>query len=211
MRSPRAVPASWLGKYPGVYRLPVVGRTVTLIILRAVEPCPRNALWEIFSFEAAKVFAGADTYRWRRDDYVPILEQICQRYREVAIPMAYRLRGAVAEGSGSQSAPRRPATRTQQRGTCPAQRPAGAPDIRPALTSARVGGAEIGGGSTQCIGYGTPTARGWGLTPDGVCPINRGGTGHSPRPERLICGRPLIGTRGFGENVSDGANAPSGP
>jgi len=25
-----------------------------------------------------------------------------------------------------------------------------------------------------------PTAKGWGLTPDGVCPINRGGTGHSP-------------------------------
>ena len=56
---------------PGVYRLPVVGRTVTLIVLREVEPCPRNALWEIFSFEAAKVFAGADTYRWRRDDHVP--------------------------------------------------------------------------------------------------------------------------------------------
>ena len=37
----------------GVYRLPVVGRTVTLICLREVEPCPRNALWEIFSFEAA--------------------------------------------------------------------------------------------------------------------------------------------------------------
>jgi hypothetical protein len=74
---------------PGVYRLPVVGRTVALIILREVEPCPRNALWEIFSFEAAKVFAGADTYRWRRDDHVPILEQIYQRYREVGISMAY--------------------------------------------------------------------------------------------------------------------------
>jgi len=47
--------------------------------------------------------------------------------------------------------------------------------------------------------------------PDGLCPINRGGTGHSPRPERLIRGRPLIGTGRFGENVSDGANAPSGP
>jgi hypothetical protein len=36
-----------------------VGRTITLIVLREVEPCPRNALWEIFSFEAAKVAAGA--------------------------------------------------------------------------------------------------------------------------------------------------------
>jgi hypothetical protein len=48
------------------------------------------------------------------------------------------------------------------------------------------------------------------LKPDGVCPINRGGTGHSPRPERLIRRRPLIETGRFGENVSDGANAPSG-
>jgi len=53
---------------PGVYRLRVVGRTVTLICLREVEPCPRNALWEIFSFEAAKVVAGAGAYRWRQDD-----------------------------------------------------------------------------------------------------------------------------------------------
>ena len=59
---------------PGVYRLPVVGRTATLICLREVEPCPRNALWEIFSFEAGKIAAGADAYRWRQDDYVLILQ-----------------------------------------------------------------------------------------------------------------------------------------
>jgi hypothetical protein len=74
---------------PGVYRLPVVGRTITLIVLREVEPCPRNALWEIFSFEAAKVAAGADSYQWRQDDHVPILELIYQHYREVGIPMSY--------------------------------------------------------------------------------------------------------------------------
>ena len=66
-----------------------MGRTITLIVLREVEPCPRNALWEIFSFEAAKVAAGADAYRWRQNDYVPILEMIYERYREVGIPMSY--------------------------------------------------------------------------------------------------------------------------
>ena len=74
---------------PGVYRLPMLGRTITLIVLREVEPCPRNALWEIFSFEAAKVAAGADAYRWRQDDHFPILEEIYRRYREAGIPMSY--------------------------------------------------------------------------------------------------------------------------
>jgi hypothetical protein len=76
---------------PGVYRLSVVGRTITLIVLREVEPCPRNALWEIFSFEATKVAAGADAYRWRQDDSVPILDMIYERYREVGIPMSYTI------------------------------------------------------------------------------------------------------------------------
>jgi hypothetical protein len=74
---------------PGVYRLPILGRTITLIVLREVQPCPRNALWEIFSFEAAKVAAGAGAYRWRQDDHVPILEMIYERYREAGIPMPY--------------------------------------------------------------------------------------------------------------------------
>ena len=74
---------------PGVYHLPVVGRTITLIVLREVESCPRNALWAIFSFEAAKVAAGADSYQWRQDDHLPILDQIYAHYREVGIPMSY--------------------------------------------------------------------------------------------------------------------------
>ena len=74
---------------PGVYRLPILGRTITLIVLREVAPCPRNALWEIFSFEAAKVAAGAGMYHWRQDDHFPILEEIYRRYREAGIPMSY--------------------------------------------------------------------------------------------------------------------------
>jgi len=70
---------------------------------------------------------------------------------------------------------------------------------------------------------------------DEACPITRGGTGHSPRPKRLsrcrtgyapstAAGRGIRpvpnvysvadvcrGPAGPGENVSDGANAPSGP
>ena len=74
---------------PGVYHLPVVGRMITLIVLREVESCPRNALWSLFSFEAARVALGAESYRWRQDDHLPILETIYQRYRETGIPMSY--------------------------------------------------------------------------------------------------------------------------
>ena len=74
---------------PGVYRLPVAGQSVTLIVLREVEICPRNALWALFSFEAARVALGAESYRWRQDDHLPILETIYQRYRETGIPMSY--------------------------------------------------------------------------------------------------------------------------
>jgi hypothetical protein len=73
----------------GVYHLPVVGRMITLIVLREVETCPRNALWSLFSFEAARVALGAESYRWRQDDHLPILETIYQRYRETGIPMSY--------------------------------------------------------------------------------------------------------------------------
>ena len=74
---------------PGVYRLPVAGQCVTLIVLREVETCPRNALWALFSFEAARVALGAENYRWRQDDHLPILETIYQHYREMGIPMSY--------------------------------------------------------------------------------------------------------------------------
>ena len=46
--------------------------------------------------------------------------------------------------------------------------------------------------------------------PDGVYPINRRGTGHSPRPKRLFRRRPLVRADRSAENVPDGANAPSG-
>ncbi|WP_295427511.1 hypothetical protein [uncultured Thiodictyon sp.] len=56
--------------------MPVVNRSVSIIVLREVEPAPRNALWDLFSFEAAKVQQGAKTYRWRQPDHVPILNEI---------------------------------------------------------------------------------------------------------------------------------------
>ena len=73
----------------GVYRLQVVSRAVTLIVLREVEPTPRNALWDLFSFQAEKVQQGAKAYRWRQPDHVPVLNEIYHRYRELGIAMPY--------------------------------------------------------------------------------------------------------------------------
>ena len=70
-------------------RLPVVSRTVNIIVLHEVEPAPRNALWDLFSFEAEKVRQGAKAYRWRQPDHVPILNEIYHRYRKVGIDMPY--------------------------------------------------------------------------------------------------------------------------
>jgi hypothetical protein len=73
----------------GVYRLQVVSRAVTLIVLPEVASAPRNALWDLFSFQADKVQQGARTYRWRQPDHVPVLNEIYHRYRELGIAMPY--------------------------------------------------------------------------------------------------------------------------
>jgi hypothetical protein len=74
---------------PGVYRFRVLSHLLTLIVLRDVEPAPRNALWELFSFQAEKIIQGAKDYHWRQRDHVPILDQIYHRYRELGIDMPY--------------------------------------------------------------------------------------------------------------------------
>lgn len=73
----------------GVYRLQVVSRAVTLIVLPEVASAPRNALWDLFSFQAKRVQHGATTYRWRQPDHVPLINEIYQRYRELGIAMSY--------------------------------------------------------------------------------------------------------------------------
>jgi hypothetical protein len=74
---------------PGVYRLQVVERTITVIVPREVEASPRNALWELFSFEAEKVVQGARDYRWRQPDHASVLHEIYHRYRELGVTMSY--------------------------------------------------------------------------------------------------------------------------
>jgi hypothetical protein len=74
---------------PGVYRFRVLSHLLTLIVLRDVEPAPRNALWELFSFQAEKIIQGAKDYHWRHRDHIPILDQIYHRYRELGIDMPY--------------------------------------------------------------------------------------------------------------------------
>jgi hypothetical protein len=90
-RHPRALfsQTEVAGVKDGVYRLQVVSRAVTLIVLPEVASAPRNALWDLFSFQADKVQQGARTYRWRQPDHVPVLNEIYHRYRELGIAMPY--------------------------------------------------------------------------------------------------------------------------
>lgn len=92
-RHPRAlfseVPAEKIRD--GVFRLRVLNRDITLIVPKEVEPHPRNALWELFSFEVERVAQGAKDYHWRQSDYVPILEGLYQYYPELGDVMAYTI------------------------------------------------------------------------------------------------------------------------
>lgn len=74
---------------PGVYALEILSREITLILPREVEPGPRNALWELFSFEAARVVQGAQDYRWRQPDHVSVLNEIYHHYQALGIAMPY--------------------------------------------------------------------------------------------------------------------------
>lgn len=74
---------------PGIFGLRILNREITLILPREVEPEPRNALWELFSFEAARVILGAQNYHWRQPDRVSILNEIYHHYQSTGIAMPY--------------------------------------------------------------------------------------------------------------------------
>ena len=76
---------------PGVYRLAVIGRPVTVIVPRAVERAPRNALWELFSAEAERVAEGARDFHWQAADHLPILNELYHRYHEAGLCMSYTI------------------------------------------------------------------------------------------------------------------------
>ncbi len=73
----------------GVYTLRAFSQPMTIIVLKEVEIAARNALWELFSFEADKVAQGARDYQWRQADHVPILQELYYRYRQWGIAMPY--------------------------------------------------------------------------------------------------------------------------
>ena len=73
----------------GVYRLAVLTRQITVIVLKEVANSSRNALWELFSFQPEKVTRGVKDYRWRDQDHQPILEEIYDRYQQIGIAMSY--------------------------------------------------------------------------------------------------------------------------
>jgi hypothetical protein len=74
---------------PGVYRLAVVTRTVTVIVLNEVATVTRNALWELFSGEPPKIAFGAKHYRWRQPDHNTVLQALYYRYHQTGVTMTY--------------------------------------------------------------------------------------------------------------------------
>jgi hypothetical protein len=74
---------------PGVYRLAVVTRPVTVIVLNEVATATRNALWGLFSGESAKVAFGARHYQWRQPDHNTVLQELYYRYHQTGVAMTY--------------------------------------------------------------------------------------------------------------------------
>jgi hypothetical protein len=75
----------------GVYRLPVLHRSVTVVVPRQVERHRRNAIWEMFSGSPERFVDGARDYRWHRDEAVPVVEALNQHYQQLGIVMAYSI------------------------------------------------------------------------------------------------------------------------
>jgi len=74
-----------------IYTLQVVSQRITVIVLGEVAQVPRNAPWELFSFDAEKIIAGASGYRWRQPDHVPVLQELYHHYRQTGIEMPYTI------------------------------------------------------------------------------------------------------------------------
>ncbi|WP_296924409.1 hypothetical protein [Thiohalocapsa sp.] len=64
---------------------------MTVIVPRAVERAPRNALWELFSAEAERVAEGARNFRWQAADHLPILNELYRHYRNAGLRMSYTI------------------------------------------------------------------------------------------------------------------------
>ena len=74
--------------HQGVYQLAFLDQFVTLIVLKCVAAESRNALWELFSFDAERIREGI-VYQWRDSEHVSILHEIYSKYSEQGFCMGY--------------------------------------------------------------------------------------------------------------------------
>jgi len=74
---------------PGVFQVRWGVRSIRIIVLNAVEPVPRNAVWELFSAVPERVAEGAAAYHWKRNDLSSILMRLYEHYQLEGIHMAY--------------------------------------------------------------------------------------------------------------------------
>ena len=80
----------------GVYDLPWGGHQIRVIVLNRIEQHPRNAAWELFASEQARMRQGLAHYRARHPQpsdsgHWELLEHLYRLYRREAPDMAYTL------------------------------------------------------------------------------------------------------------------------
>uniref|UniRef100_UPI0025EFEB90 hypothetical protein n=1 Tax=uncultured Thiohalocapsa sp. TaxID=768990 RepID=UPI0025EFEB90 len=88
--------------WDGVYELPWGGHQVRVIVLNRIEQHPRNAAWELFASEQARMRQGLEHYRTHHphpsdSGHWELLEQLYRLYRREAPDMAYTLEQFIRE------------------------------------------------------------------------------------------------------------------
>lgn len=71
---------------PGVLRLTMLHRNLTIIVPRRIDPHPRNAIWELFSGDPQRFLNGTKRYHWRQTDPWPVLGALNEHYQQLGIP-----------------------------------------------------------------------------------------------------------------------------
>ena len=74
---------------PGVLDIQWGTRWIRVIVLSAVEPVPRNALWELFSAVQSRVQQGRASYRWKQKKLSSVLEKLYNQYQVEGMNMPY--------------------------------------------------------------------------------------------------------------------------
>ncbi|MFM7201846.1 MAG: hypothetical protein ACKO6N_13770 [Myxococcota bacterium] len=75
----------------GLYRFPWGSQDVTLIVCCEVEPCPRNALWMMFSASEGRVFRGLTEYHARQESLKLFKKQLYNHYHMEGFDMGFTI------------------------------------------------------------------------------------------------------------------------